>query len=319
MEKGLRTFKGAMACPPYTNGPYTWDQHVTFSGGISGLDGKGSVWYVSSASGVDGNDGKSWSSAKLTIQNAVTSASAGDVIYIQGTFTEAVTCSKDSISFIGAGPTVNDNVWMEGETPGITLMTLTGKNCRFENIRFRVPTTGGIGINMSGADYTVIQGCYFQGRAGSLQAILNNGGSSCKIIGNVFAYMNTSTVGAAILGVTYTAIPAGWEIAYNTFHSNLKHISMTMRQSYVHDNMLQSIGLSATNTALTATVMCDVYTGSAGNGQYNTVTGNNMQGDYSITGGYKSATSDDWYGNHASDVASTGNVALDGTTFGIPA
>ena len=318
MAKGLRSNRGAIAAAPFTNGPYTWDQHVNFTGGVSfGEDGKGNAWYVSSASGSNSYDGKSWSSPLLTIQAAVTAASAGDTIYLQGTFTEAVTCSTSSLSFIGAGPTVNDNVWMES-APGQTLLTLTGKNCKFYNIRFRIPTTGGIGINMAASDYTIIAGCHFQGRTNSYYAIYNNGGSQCQILGNVFEYMNTGSYGTAILGYTYTAIPTGWEIAYNIFHRNLKHISMTMRQSFVHDNLFQAVGLSSSNGSLSATVLCDIYTGSAGNGQYNTVTRNMMMGTYSISGGYKGQSSDSWYGNKCEGISATG-VTAEGTTTAIPA
>jgi len=319
MTKGLRTYKGAVACPPYTNGPYYWDQFVAFTGGISGSNSKGKSWYVSSASGVDTNDGRSWTTPYLTIQTAVTAASAGDTIYLQGTFTEAVTCSTSSLTFIGAGPTVQDNIWMQSAT-GQTLLTLTGKNCKFYNIKFYIPQTGGIGINMVAADYTIIEGCYFQGRTGSLQAILNNGGSHCKIIGNDFSYMNTASTGAAILGVTYTTIPSGWEIAYNNFSGNLRHISMTIRNSFIHDNLFQAVGLGPTNASLTATTLLDTYTGSAGNGEYNIVTRNMFQGGtYQASAGYVANATDNWYGNKASDVSRSSYTTAEGTTYANPA
>jgi hypothetical protein len=314
-SQGLISSSGP-AASPFRNGPFTWDQHVTFLAGVSGVNSGGSVFYVDGTNGVAGNNGSSWSTPMLTIQAAVTAASAGDTIFLKGTFTEEVTCTKDSIKFLGAGPNNAENVWMENAA-GDTLLTLSGKNCIISNIRFRVPTTGGIAIALTGADYTIIEGCYFQGRTGSLQAILNNGGSSCKILNNIFAYLNTAVTGAAILGVTYTAIPSGWEIAYNTFHSNLRHLSMTMRQSFIHDNLFQAIGLDNDNTDLTATTKCDVYTGSAGDGQYNTVTRNMFQGDYSNTGGYKASANDNWFGNISDDVAES-TVGDWGITTAVP-
>lgn len=318
--RGFRAANGAVAAPPYTHGPYTFSEFISFTGGASfGDNGKGNCWYVSSASGVDTNDGRSWNTPKLTIQAAVTAASAGDTIFLQGTFTEAVTCSTSSLTFIGAGPTVQDNVWMQSAT-GQTLLTLTGKNCKFYNIKFYVPQTGGIGINMTSADYTVIYGCYFQGRTGSLQAILNNGASHCKIIGNDFLYFNTTTTGCAILGSTYTAIPASWEVAYNWFAHNLRHVSMTMRLSYIHDNLFQGVGLGPTNVSLTATTLLDIYTGSAGNGEYNTVTRNTFNGtNYTATAGYLGNATDNWYGNKSSDLSRSSYTTGEGTTYALPA
>jgi hypothetical protein len=280
---------------------------------IEGNYGPGTIWYVHKTLGADKNDGLTWASALATIAAAVSAASAGDIIRIHGTFTEVVVSAKDSLTIIGEGD--YRSVWMEAAA-GNTLLTLTGKDWYLGNFRMRIPTTGGIGINMSASDYTIIDNLNFQGRGGSLQAILNNGGSQCKILNSVFQYLNTATNGAAILGQTYTAIPAGWEIAGNTFHSNLRHILMTMRQSFIHDNLFQEIGLDNDNTDLTATTKLNLAP--VDGGQYNTVTRNIMQGDYSITGGYKAATNDNWFGNISDDVAED-EVYDDGTTMAVPA
>ena len=276
---------------------------------------RGTSYCVDSVNGVDTYNGLSWATPLNTIAAAVALASDGDTIFIYGTFTEAVTCAK-KLAFIGRGNTVNDAVWMESEA-GQTLLTLTGTDCLIMGIRFRVPTTGGIAINMSGSDYTKIIGCHFQGRAGSYYGIYVDGGSQWQILGNIFEYMNTSTYGCGILGYSTTTVPTGCEIAFNTFHSNLRHIKATMRQSFVHDNLFQSVGLSATNTSLTATVLCDVY-GEVAGAQYNTVTRNMFQGTYTITAGYKPGTGDNWYGNKSDYISQTG-VTAEGTTTAVPA
>lgn len=283
---------------------------------VRSLSGKiGYDWYVDSTVTVSGN-GKTRSTAFKTIAEAVAAASAGDRIHMRGTFTEAITFSKQ-LAFIGAGLTVNDCVWMESAA-GQTLATVTGKGCLFENIRFRIPTTGGIGIQMTDSDYTIIKNCHFQGRAGSYYGIKNSGGSQCQIIDCVFQYLNTATYGTAILGFSTTTIPTGWIIKGNIFHSNLKHINMTMRQSQIIENIFPAVGLAADNTSvLTATVKLDLTSQVAG-GQLNTVTKNIMLGDYSITGGYKAAANDNWFGNKADDIAET-TVYDDGTTTAVPA
>lgn len=283
---------------------------------VNSLSGKiGNDWFVNSAVSASG-DGKTQFTAFKTIAEAVAAASAGDRIHMLGTFTEAVAISK-KLAFIGAGNNVNDCVWMESAA-GQTLATVTAAGCLFENIRFRIPTTGGIGIQMTDSDYTIIRNCHFQGRSGSYYGIKNSGGSQCQIIDNVFQYLNTATYGTAILGFSTTTIPSGWIVKGNLFHSNLKHINMTMRQSQIYENIFTEVGLASDNTStLTATVKLDLTSQVAG-GQLNTVTKNIMLGDYSITGGYKSAANDNWFGNKSDDIAED-EVYDDGTTIAVPA
>jgi hypothetical protein len=279
------------------------------------LIGNATKWYANSVTGVAGNDGMLADTPFLTITAAVTAASDNDIIVIKGTFTETISTSK-KLTFIGAGPTVDDAVWMES-APGDTLLTLTGTHCRVSGIRFRVPTTGGIAISMINSDYTIIENCHFQGRTGSYYGVYVAGGSQWQILHNTFEYLNTATYGCGILGHSSTAMPAGCEIAWNTFHSNLRHLKASLRQSFVHDNLFQSIGLKPDNTALTATVLCDVYGEIAGS-QFNTVTRNMFQGTYSITAGYKPGTNDNWAGNQSDQISATGTTA-EGMTYLVPA
>ena len=279
------------------------------------LPSGGNVWHVRSATGANTNDGKSVDTAFATITVAVAAASDGDIILMKGTFTEAVSTAK-KLSFIGTGPTVNDCVWMES-AEGDTLLTLTGTNCLFTGIRFRVPMTGGIAINMANSDYTVIRNCTFQGRSGSYYGIYVAGGSQWQIIDNIFEYLNTSTYGCGILGYSTTVMPAGCLITRNNFHSNLRHIKASLRQSFVHDNLFQEVGLGPTNAALTATIKLDVY-GEIAGAQYNTVTRNMFQGTYTASGGYKASATDNWCGNFSDKFSATG-VSAQGVTILSPA
>uniref|UniRef100_A0A6M3XUI6 Putative pectate lyase n=1 Tax=viral metagenome TaxID=1070528 RepID=A0A6M3XUI6_9ZZZZ len=88
MALGLRGSKG-VAAPPFTAGPYEWDQFVTFSAGIGASVTPGHVFYVDPRGpeyglGNDANDGKSWSHALATIQAAVDKCvdKRGDVIFV---------------------------------------------------------------------------------------------------------------------------------------------------------------------------------------------------------------------------------------------
>jgi len=60
-------------------------------------------WYVSDASGNNGNNGSSWGTAKKTIMAAVTASSTGDNIYIEGgTYQEQVVIGDKSLSIFGS-------------------------------------------------------------------------------------------------------------------------------------------------------------------------------------------------------------------------
>ena len=290
---------------------------ATLGGVLQGANGAGRTYFVNSATGADTNNGLSWSGAFKTLTAANAVAVDYDTIMLLGTFTEALTVTK-KLAFIGASNTVNDAVWMESAA-GQTLATVTATNCLFYNIRFRIPTTGGIGLDLTASDYTKVLSCAFQGRGGSYYGIRINGGSQLKINANVFTYLNTATYGCAILGNSTTNVPTGLEIAGNTFHSNLRHVKASMRQSFIHNNLFQEKGLDADNASvLTATTKLDV-TGETSGSQLNTVTRNMFQGTYSISGGYKaSASADNWFGNASDKVSATG-VTADGVTTAVPA
>jgi hypothetical protein len=88
MALGLRGTKG-VAAPPYTAGPYTWDQHVTFTAGIGAAITAGKIFYVDPRGpeygfGSDQNDGLSWDTPMATIQAAVnkTVDKRGDIIFV---------------------------------------------------------------------------------------------------------------------------------------------------------------------------------------------------------------------------------------------
>jgi hypothetical protein len=277
---------------------------------------RGKILYVDSSVTASGN-GKSWARAYKTITEAVAAASANDVIMLVGTFTEAVTVATAGLTFIGAGSTANGNIWMESAA-GDTLVTLNAARCQFHNIRFRIPTTGGTGIALGAAGYTIIEDCRFQGRLNSYYAISNVGtADDCKILNCEFLYNNTATYGTAIYGSTYAAdiTGSGWVIAGNLFHSNLRHVYTRLRQAYIHDNTFVENGLGPAGAVLAATTKLNL---SGAQSNWNVVTKNVMLGDYSNTGGYTAGTEDNWAGNFSDDIAEA-EVTDFGTTSTVPA
>lgn len=156
---GLGLIGDNPAAPPYSAGPYTWDQHVTFTQGVSGLNNPNNIWYV------DGNvsssgDGESWTKAKKTIQEAVTAASAGDTIFIAaidmdtgatdpGSYEENIIIppATDGLALIGISrgrtqgglPQIKD-----GSTTTSPILTIRSPGCLLMNLGFNgAGNTGG--------------------------------------------------------------------------------------------------------------------------------------------------------------------------------
>jgi hypothetical protein len=291
---------------------------VSFLGGLA--RGKGGAWFVDSAVSSSGS-GKTWATAFKTIAEAVAAATAGDVIYITGTgFSEAVSCAKAGIRFIGVGTGPTQTTWT-GATDAVCL-TLTGTDCVVENIKFRPPVyDSGVpaAISMSGAHQTVIRGCRFQGRGGSWYAVLTDGNNAnCIVEDCVFIYNNTLTYGTGIKGTGYTVGEnSGWTVRRNYFHSNTNHIVCRMRQSFIHDNYFGGHGLMADNSNDETVLTLDL--GSATTGGGNVVTRNTFSALYYHTATMVSAPDDDWCGNFCRDRSHTSQVdATTGISKAVP-
>lgn len=196
---GLRSVGGNPASPPYSNGPYTWDQHVTFNAGVSAPNGEGDVWFVDGTNGATGNDGKSWSTAMVTIQAAVTAAGPGDTIYITaiditdttgdpGSYEENITIplATSNLSLIGVSrgrtqgglPQLKD-----GATTTQEILRINAPGCLIANLGFNGAgnTGGGILLNddysASSAFGTSIIGCHFKNCKGSTATNALTGGA----------------------------------------------------------------------------------------------------------------------------------------------
>jgi hypothetical protein len=116
--KGFRTRKGAIACPPFTNGPYTMSEFVAFTGGIGAVNTDGVVLYVSQLYGNDANDGKSWLGAKKTIQAAV-DACPGNAVG------QSSNLSQGDVILVGPGK-YTENVLIAGRTSSGGVVTVAG-------------------------------------------------------------------------------------------------------------------------------------------------------------------------------------------------
>ena len=279
----------------------------------------GAVYWVNSVTGSDASDGLSPESPMATITVAVAACSAGDTIYIKGSFSEAVTLAKQGVRIIGYGVGPYEATWTAAADA--VCLTITAAACEIRNIRFRPPAyTAGTpaAIVLSNAAYTRIIGNRFQGKTGSYYAIfckLTASFSSDNVLiqDNEFLYMNnvTTVYGTCIAS---TAVDGGyscssWRIIGNDFNAPVFGIDINARNSLIANNIFRVNGLKADGTS-------GAVTGSAGSGTMidlsgvssacNHVNNNWLGGAYSSTL-YVDSTgnNDDWCGNYTQSTTAT--------------
>lgn len=215
------------ASPPYRNGPYTWDQHVSFSAGVGMSNTKGQIRYVDGTSGNDNNSGKSWGKAFATIQAGVTSAGANGIVYVApkaiaagstdpGSYAETVIipATHENLSIIGisTGRTQGGLPQLKKGSGTTALLTIRSAGCLIANMGFNGIWTAdstqsliGILLDDDGSTKTAfgttIVGCHFKNCAGS----------------------TASTNGAAGGAITWSANGNAWQvlIAGNRFYKNV--------------------------------------------------------------------------------------------------
>ena len=265
----------------------------------------GKVWFVDSVNGVDTYNGATWSQAFKTIAVAVAACDAGDTIFIKGTFSEAVTCSKAGVRFIGAGANPRSASWTAPTVAGSFCLKLAAAYCHVENIYFKpvIYVSSGIpsAIRLSGANWTTIKGCRFQGQTGSYKAVYSPvcDSDNVHISGCEFFYMNTATDGAAIFGAEAGGLSySGWVIEDCDFNSCTTDIDINGRACILRRNTHPIGGITAAgavNAAVTGVAIDLSGTSSGGN----TVTGCALAGAYTSTLYVGGAAGDNWAGNYA--------------------
>ena len=272
MGQGLKAVGGNPASPPYRNGPYTWDQQVTFSQGSGIPIGEGAVWYVDGTNGVSGNNGKSWNTAIDTIQAAVTLAGPGDTIFITANdltdFTGDPTSYAETIIIPAATSNLSLIGISRGRTQGglpqikigagaVAMLTIRAPGCLIANLGFNGYGSTGGGILLDD-DYatkcafgTSIVGCHFK---------------NCVV----------TTLRAETGGAIYTTSAGNcWQvyIGGNNFYKNMADISLvgtsnTQPQDWVIENNVFS--------GPAANVDCNLYLKGAGDGVNGVVVNNNV-------------------------------------------
>lgn len=290
-------------------------QEKFFAGALAKANPLGDIWFVSSLTGSDGNNGESPRHALATIAAAVAKAGAYDTILALGSFSEAVVVAVAGLKIINAGPTPNCAIWTAGADE-VCLTINAVADCHVEGFRFRPPaysagTPAAISL-VAGAHYTVIKGNRFQGKTGSYYGIKAASCDNVKVLDNEFKYLNNVTTvnGTAIASTAGDG--SGWVIEGNKFDSNIIDVDVQLRHSTIRNNTFTGAGLAAAGT-VSATLTTKVLDISGAATGYNLVTGNYFGALYHADGGlFGGGTGDQWSGNHCKD--RTHATQVDATT-----
>lgn len=196
-DQGLTGPSGAS--PPYRNGPYTWDQFVSFNGGIGGSNTKGKHVYVDGENGSDGAKGTGWGQALATIQAGVTLAGANGVVYVAPKAMAAgatdpesyeenivIPATHESLSIIGisTGRTQGGLPQLkDGATTTQEILVIRAPGCMIANLGFNGSGNTGGGIlldddaSTKSAFGTSILGCHFKNCKGTTATNAATGGA----------------------------------------------------------------------------------------------------------------------------------------------
>lgn len=179
----------------------------------------GTVFFVSSVIGSNGNDGLSPDVPKATIANALAACAAGKgdtIICLPGhteTITTAIAMSKNDVRLIGLG-----RVTLSGSAANI--IDLTGDGCEIAGFQFNLASTK-IAINMTSADRCRIHSNDFLSSVGGAAShFIFMGTTACNhnIIRNNRFLSNLVVAGGAITQTSHiTGLGIGNVIELNLF------------------------------------------------------------------------------------------------------
>ena len=156
----------------------------------------------------------------------------------------------------------------------------------------------------TGANYTIVKGCRFQGQATSQAAIYVDAAvDNVQILDNEFLYMNNVTTAPYGVCIYGTSNMTSWLIRNNTVNSCRAAFIMNARACIIADNIIKYYGLRADNTWNTVLAMGIDLSAGAG---CNTITNNQLGGAYSNSLYLKGGSGDEWAGNWT--LSTTGTI-----------
>lgn len=266
----------------------------------------GTVWFVDGNRGSNDNDGRSASTAFLTMAKAFSVLGSGDTIYMRGNIREQLSTPVGvfDVTIIGGGnrPRHADThtgnggysaaTWKQPASPTAStpLLKVLQQGWRIVNVLFsgapaatpaiQLFRDGGAASAERDASHFHLLRCRIDGAPIGVQ---DSGGCAfVRIEGCLFRGMTTTAINA-VAGAGIGTLLC-WQIVDNVFQDNVNHVILGLNQGTVRNN---SFGKFTTKSL--------DLTGGTG---YNVVSVNTFSGTYSSAGGYTvAASTDEWGGN----------------------
>lgn len=293
---------------------------------LSNFPIRGRTWFLDANTGAATADARSFSRSKLTMADIFDELSSGDRVYFTGKIKEqlATPVGIFDVSIFGAGNrprhadqhTGNNGytgaTWAAPASPTATtaLCRVQQQGWRFGNILWAAHTDYGAlewvrnaaaGDSERDASHGHIVGCRFA--AGKYHVMLG-ATSFTENLFNLRAEDNDFEDATTMSWFQGGGGAYRCKLLNNRFMANVSAVDVGFTQSIIRGNMM---GLFTTK--------CLDLTGGANN----IVTGNYFTGDYSTAAGaYVAGTTDNWFGNFATDVAEA-EVDPNGLTTADPA
>lgn len=277
--------------------------------GIGGVDLPVTNYFVDGTLGKSGNRGLGWgaNNALDTIAGAMTKVTAlatrgrARIYVAPAAYSEAVSTPTNTAgahcALIGVNPldVCHGAVYWASGATGSDCLTVLARGWRVSGFEFECPTSAaGVKLDSTNgnANYTQIDGCHFTGGKYGIDAI--GAPNYAQIKSNLFSLLQTA--GAVAIGATAGANCNVWLVEDNLFVANINHIvfvaasapySGTWRYNTLHDTWVP--GGSVTSAM-------DLTTSAASNVIYHNFFG----GTFSISGGYRGGSTDEWFANFGS-------------------
>lgn len=318
--------------------------HLTFAesgGGLIGVAGR--RLFVNSVIGNDDTqDGLNIHEPKRTIQAAVDLAEDYSSIFIDGRFDEDVVtpawasgAGAENVTIRGmsggSGWYPNAPEWRSSDNiTGIPLI-LRSVGWSIEGIKFRVPTTNvavKLRYRMNDSDVYDASGpnlaaccrivnCWFYGGGTGLTGINLLGAPYCTLIEHNYFELIVNGSGGKCITCTASPMAAPFRTMilnniFNECEGMIDFAAQSSNSAIVAGNIFQG----SSHGGYSGHKKCDM--GVSGND--NTVVRNIFGGDYSITGGYRAGSGDNWVGGNYSEDLTEGEVdSTTGLVYAVPA
>ena len=280
---------------------------------------RGTTYFVDTADGANGNDGKSWDRPFLTMAKAFTTVRSGDTIRFRGKVTEELTTPAQvfDVTVIGdanrprhadttpvdIGGRTHGASWGVPGTPtsNTPLVKVQNQGWTFANILFdahsdspavQLFSDAGSGNDERDASHASFYGCRF---TGSQEGIESVGGQvnvlidDCQFVSLTTAIVSTNTA---------VRVCQDWTIRNCRINTNTNHITLSLVRGQIGPN---------NNFGKFTTRAIDL-THTSGQGSDNDVFGNYLSGTYAHAA-YQDATGDSWRGNFTEAGVTAANPA----------